>query len=131
MRSETTLRYVELAFWVIAVALIIVAVAVLLGFATGDGLLGAKYVLFVVGFLLFGLGSLGIQPTPPNKEGRRLSLEADEENRLEAAIQELPPLREDHLPFDRRVDRGVKIFLTSLVVLGVSAILEFGLDVTV
>ena len=131
MRSETALRFVDLAFWVAAVALVIVAAALALGFATGEGLLGAKYILFVVGFLLFGLGSLGIQPTPPNKEERRLSLDADEETRLEAAIQEVPPLRDGHLPFDRRVGRGVKIFLTSLVVLGVSAILEFGLDVAV
>lgn len=131
MPGETALRFVELVFWVIVVTGVIVAVALGLGFAAGEGLLGAKYVLFVVGFLLFGLGSLGIQPTSPNEEKRRLSLDSDEENRLEAAIQEVPPLRDERLPFDRRIDRGVKIFVTSLVVLAVSAILEFGLDVTV
>lgn len=131
MRSERALRTVEFVFWVAFVAGTVVAVALALGFATGEGLLGAKYVLFLVGFLTFGLGSLAIQPASPDDGSKRVTLSSDDEARFEAALQELPPLRDGRLPVDRRVGRNVKLFVTSLVVLAVSAVLEIGLGVTV
>lgn len=129
MTSKSVLRAAEFVLWVAATAAVVVAVALLVGFAAGEGLLGAKYVLFFVGFLLFGLASLAIQPTPPHRDEKRLSLKGDRENRLESAIQNVPPLTDVALPFDERVSRGVKLFVTSLVVLGVSAVLEFGFGV--
>lgn len=129
MTSEHVLRLADFLFWVAAVAVVVVGAALVLGIAVGEGLLAAKYVLFVVGFLLFGLGSLAIQPAPPQKDERRVSLEGGGETRLEAAIQEVPPLRDDHLPFDARVERGIKLFVASLVVLGVSVLLELGFGV--
>lgn len=129
MTSRTVLRYVEFVFWVLAAAGFVVVVALVLGFAAGEGLLGTKYVLFVVGFLLFGLGSLGIQPTPPHRDEPRLDLDGEYENRLEAAIQDVPPLRDESLPYDARIARGPKLFVASLLVLGVSALLEFGFGV--
>lgn len=127
MSSEAMLRAAEFVVWVLTVAAIVVAVAGAIGYAAGAGI-GAKYSLFLVGVLLFGLGSLAIQPASPRKE-KRITLQGRRESRLEAAIQRIPPLRGCRLPFDQRVGRDVKLFVTSLVVLGVSASLEFGLGV--
>lgn len=129
MWSKATLRVAEFVVWVLSVATVVVAVAATVGYAAGAGV-GAKYALFLVGAFLFGLGSLAIQPPSPSEE-KRLTLDRPRENRFEAAIQRVPPLRGSRLPLEQRVDRDVKVLATSLVVLGVSAFLEFGLGVRV
>jgi|GEM_PF-224803 len=122
-------RYVEFTLWVAVVGGTVSAGCVALGYAVGGSLVAAKYVLFVVGFLLFGAGSFAIQPSRPGRGERRVSIEGTHQSRFEARIQELPPLRDQHLPFDRRIDRSPKVFVASLVVLAVSILLEFGLGV--
>lgn len=131
MASETRLRIVEFVLWVAVVAAIVVVTGVVVGVATGEGLLGAKYVLFVAGAILFGIGSLAIQPATPNGDEQWFSFDGGRQTRLEAAIQRIPPLENDALPFERRVGRGAKLFVTGMVVLAVSAVLEFGLGVRI
>lgn len=128
--TSNRIRALELLLWVAVVAGTIVIGSALVAFVFGDGLLTLKYILFVVGFLLFGLGSFGIQPKRPTKETKRITVDSDIEYRFEARIQDLPPLRDTPLPISDRVSRDIKVFLTSLVVLGVSLVLEFGLGVT-
>ena len=130
MASNGRLRVVEFVVWVAVVAASIVALAVGVGFATGSGLLGAKYALFVVGFLLFGVGSLALQPDEPTGEDRWVSFD-DEETRVDEVVQLVPPLDDEYLPADERVGYDVKLFALSLVVLGVSALMEFGLGIRV
>jgi hypothetical protein len=125
------LRIAEFVLWVVLVGGAVSAGAIAVGLAVGGTLVSAKYAVFVVGVLLFGLGSLGIQPTPSYKEEKRVTLESTHQNRFEARIQELPPLRGRRLPFDHRVSRNKKVFVTSLLVLGVSLFMEFGLGVRV
>jgi hypothetical protein len=136
MRSELGLKLVEFVLWVVAAAAVVVLAAGAVGLLVGGDLLTVKYTLFTVGVLLFGVGSLAIQPESPGKRGRKrvseyVDLEADGPGGIEAYIQRVPPLRDNHLPFDRRVSRSVKIFVTSLAVLGVSLVMEFLLDVQV
>jgi len=78
-----------------------------------------------MGTLLFGVGSFGIQPERPKRDGQLVDLDSGEPNRFEDRIQELPPLRGERLPFSDRVDRNVKLFVTAIAVLAVSAALEF------
>lgn len=129
MTTELRLRLAEFGLWVVAASSVVVSLTFTLGYAAG-GAVSAKYALFFVGVLLFGVGSLGIQPTPPHRDRRRFSVESDDQHRFEAYIQEIPPLRGERLRFDQRVGRGKKIFVTSLVVLAVSAVMEFGFGVT-
>lgn len=124
-------RYVEFGLWVAVVSGLITVVFGILGYVIGDGLIGAKYALFIVGALLFGLGSLAIQPTPTYKDSKRISLEGPHELRFEAFIQQLPPIRGHHLPPEHRIDRSTKVFVTSLVVLAVSLVMEFWFGVRV
>ena len=146
MTSDRLLRAADLLLWVVVVAAAIVGVATVLAFVAGDGAVTLKYLLFVVGFLMFGAGSVGIQPEGFRKragpetnggvgESRvpslgSLSADSDSEHGFEARIQQLPPLRDERLPLDDRVSRDWKLFVASLAVLCVSLLLEVGLGVT-
>lgn len=128
------LRYVEFVFWVAAVAGAIVGVILVPAFLIGEGLLTVKYALFFIGFLMFGVGSFAIQPTPhgkgPVSKAFSLSLDGETEYGFEERLQRLPPLKGEWLPVTDRVSRNTKLFVTSLVLLGISIFLEFGLNVT-
>ena len=135
------LRLAEFAVWTAGATAAVVATAAVPSFLFGSGLLTLKYVLFVVGVLLFGLGSFAIQPESPAQlrseqspsdrgattripRPRQFSTEGTDEFGVEARLAELPPMR-GRLPFDDRVGRDAKLFVTSLLVLAVSAALEF------
>ncbi|WP_158855153.1 hypothetical protein [Halorhabdus sp. CUG00001] len=128
------LRYAEFALWVGYVSAVVVLVLAILSLVFGDGLITLKYALFVVGFLLFGVGTFGIQPTPhgrgPVSRLFGMSVEGDQAFGFEQRIHTLPPLAGTHLPREACVSRDVKVFVTSLVLLGVSILLEVGLGVT-
>ena len=128
-------RYVEFVYWVAAVAGAILVVLAVPSLLFGDGLLTLKYALFVVGFLVFGVGSFAIQPSPrgrgPVSRLFSVSLDGRRELGFERRIMDLPPLDDAGLHRSDCVSRDVKIFAASLVLLGVSAFLEFGLDITV
>ena len=130
MATERQLCVIEFVLWVGTVATLTVSISLILGFAIGGGLLTAKYAMFVLGFILAGFGSIGLQPERPHKEEKPLNLDTSQ-NRLEVRIQELPPLQDEHLRFERRIGRAPKLFVTGLVVLGVSLLLEFGFGVAV
>lgn len=170
MPSNRYLRLVEFGIWVVTVGGIIIASSLLLGLIVGGNLIAGKYILFVVGFLLFGVGSLLIQPSRPRgdqevvsqpspgiREGTRqnktvavkdesgtigeryldletlrdqLGVPSTHQHRFEAKLQMIGPLADHHLPFDQRIGRGYKIFVTSLLVLGFSLAMElFGIHV--
>jgi hypothetical protein len=176
MKSLRYLQLVDLVLWVLAAGGAIIVGSLLLGFVIGRDLLTGKYILFGVGFLLFGIGSLMIQPTRPQEraqmgrtDGRgpsrssgpkgaggppgagepqpgeadrgggdsRIDPEVDlstlrkrvqsqrtHQHRYEARLQEIGPLADAELPFERRISRGTKVFLTGLVVLGFSLAME-------
>jgi len=125
MRTERVLRLVDFALWVLAASTVAVVVSGALGFLIGDGLVGAKYGTFVAGFLLFGLGSLLIQPGRTGDDALEgISGDASPEHEYEARLQEVGPLADEHLPYADRVSRDWKIFATSIVVLLVSLALE-------
>lgn len=124
MASRRTLRYAEFALWVGSATALIVAACAVPAFLFGSGLPSLKLLLFGVGTLLFGVGSFGIQPERPQRDGQLVDADSAEPNRFEDRLQEVPPLRGQRLPFSDRVDRNVKLFATALAVLAVSATLE-------
>jgi len=129
--ASKRLRFAEFVVWVLAVGGLVSAGAAVVGYVVGGTLVAAKYAVFLVGVALFGLGSFGIQPTPSYKEDKRLSLDSDRQTGFEARLQDLPPLPDDPIPFDQRIGRDAKVFVTSLVVLGVAVVMEFGFDIHV
>ncbi|MCD2203029.1 DUF7555 family protein [Halobacterium sp. KA-6] len=129
--NRRVLRLIEFVYWVLAASVVVLVVAGVLGFAAGNSLVTVKYLLFVVGFLLFGIGAIGIRPAPaaPHKE-KRFSPEGKSPSGFETWIQQLPPLNDHPLRFADRISRSWKLLVTSLIVLGVSLFLELGLGVT-
>lgn len=164
MPSDRYLRFVEFVLWVVTVSATIIAVSLVLGLIIGRDLITGKYILFVVGFLLFGVGSLLLQPsrprgdrmtvTQPNtgvleetKLGSTGGSEAESgtirerapgldtlrdqlgapsthQHRFEAKIQTVGPLADHSLPFQQRIGREYKIFVTGLLVLAFSLAME-------
>lgn len=114
---------------------VLVALFVVLGVVSvllGAGLVGVKYGLFLVGTLMFGYGSLKLRPVRRDKDPQNARFPADtgEETRFQAAVQRLLPERY-RLAYDDRLTDATKLFVTSLVVLAVSFLMEtvFGVAV--
>jgi hypothetical protein len=88
-------------------------------------LVGAKYLLFFVGFALFAIGVIGMRPTPAWKDGDSAGIVGPgEETRFQGTLHRLPPLRRYDLAPAERLSAGAKLFITSLLVLGTSLVLE-------
>ena len=162
MRTLRYLRLVEFVVWVGAASGAVIAGSLFLGLLIGRDLLTGKYIMFGVGFLLFGIGTFMIQPTRPHERAamrrsgsrgsggggpptgddggespdrldpdvdistlrKRVQSEASRQHRFEARVQDVGPLAGQHLPFEARIGRGPKVFVTSLVVLGFSLAME-------
>jgi len=144
-------RPLECTYWIGMATVMVVVVGFVVGFAVGGTLLSVKYTLFVLGVLLFGVGSLLLQPSSPGERtrstaGRLLKrlpslsgssgTQADDltgapRDRIGALVQRFPPFNRDPLPPDRRISRSLKVFVTGLVVLGISFAMEFVFGVTV
>lgn len=118
----------ETIYWILAVSLMAVLGLGMLAVVFGDGLLTLKYLLFVVGFLLFGVGSWSLwaatRSRPTIWPEIDVGPDAEDEVWFERRLWALPGLRTEWLPPQDRVARPIKLFLASLVVLSVSFILE-------
>ncbi len=128
--SRRELKVIEFTLWVGTVAGGIIAFSAVLSFLFGDGLLTLKYVLFVIGVLMFGVGSFGIQPERPHKNKKLLTTDNDTEYAFEERIQDALPSDEDRLLLEERISRDTKIFVASIIVLGVSLFLEAGIGIS-
>jgi len=124
MTNRLGLRLLEFCLWVLAATASVSFVLAVLSVVTGGGLVRLKFLLFVVGFLVFGLGSLGLQPKSPRRDDKRITFEHDTETRFDERVQELPPLRGEWIPMSDRVSRNVKVFVTGVALLAVSLIME-------
>lgn len=141
---STAGRLVRVVLDAVAYALTTTAIVFVGGFLVGvvfgGGVVTAKYVLFVVGILLFGYGALQMQPSKPIKteksldgtvEVKRRDQDEDDdgrgedETRLQAFVQRVPPVSWYPLAPAERLSGGTKVFLASLVMLALS----FGLEV--
>ncbi len=129
MQTPSNAAQVEFAVWVGAASAAVVTACAVGAYTLGNGILTLKYALFVVGFALFGLGGLAIQPAGKRRERKRVSFDTGRAWAIEDRLARLPPLRGRTIPFEKRVSRDAKIFATSLVVLGVSLVLEVGAGV--
>jgi len=98
-------------------------------FVGGGGWGGVKYLLFFVGFLLFGITAFGLRPTGAWTESSASSPNR-EETRFQAVVQATPPLRRYDLAPDERLPVAAKLFVASVLVLGVSFAMERVFGVT-
>lgn len=131
--AAALLACIDALTYALLVALVTTVGAVALGVLTGGGLLRAKYVLFVAGFLLLSYATLRLWPSSPadletdeRSGGSGTSLPAvAEESRFQRLVRAAPPMRWlGSPPPERRLSPPSKLFLGSLLVLLASYLLE-------
>ncbi|HET7323099.1 MAG TPA: hypothetical protein VFJ06_02080 [Halococcus sp.] len=111
---------------------VLVAISALVSFLVGSGWVGVKYVLFFVGFFLFGISALQLRPKPAwKREDDEEPSERREETRFQAFVQRIPPLGRYGLPPDERLPPAAKLFVASVLALLVSFVMETGFGVAV
>lgn len=108
--------------------MIVVVGAVAVSFVLGGSWVGVKFILFLVGIGLFGIGTFELRPTPPWRDEKRLP--SPDRAVLQPAIERFPPLDRYGLRSGKQVPVGVKLLLASALILGVSFVLETAFGVT-
>ncbi|WP_225335418.1 DUF7555 family protein [Halomicrobium urmianum] len=110
-------------------AVAVTAVATLLGGAAallaGGGWIPVKVTLFVVGFALFGYASISMwRALSPDPDEGVSARGYREPTPFESALARAVPAAGGLVPPDDRLSPSVKLFVASLLVLGVSLAME-------
>lgn len=101
--------------------------------ALGQGFVGTKYLLFFVGFGMFGYSAFLLRPKPPWKReddgdravsGRGDTTEQDAQNKPTHRLANRLLPSNMRLPPDQRFSAGAKMLLAALAVLGTSYVME-------
>lgn len=122
----------------IVVAAIVFAIGAVIGFLVGGGLVTAKFVMFIVGLLMFGYATFQLRPEPPwgtertedgkvkvtKNEPKGTVIGGREETTFQSIVQKIPPLSQYSLPPDERLSVGAKLFVASLATLAWSFVME-------
>lgn len=125
-RVETAaLVAVDALVYGLAAAAVVVVGALVVAVATGGGLVRAKRLLFLAGFLLMGYATVRLWPRSPSDLDRGAIPADHDRTRFQRAVRALPPLRWLRPPPPhRRFTPPGKLFVGSLVVLAVSYAME-------
>lgn len=109
----------------VSVAALVLVGALAVGLASGGGLVRAKQLLFLAGFLLMAYATFRLWPSSP-ADLERGAIPADHDRtRFQRAVEALPPLRWlPSPPPHRRFTPAGKLFVGSLVVLATSYVME-------
>ena len=136
--SRRARKALDAVVYALAVAAVVFLLGALLGLLLGGGLVTAKYVMFVLGLLLFGYATFQLRPDPPwdttRTEDGEIKVTRNEpsgevvrgrdETRFQAWVQRIPPLPWYSLPPGQRFSVAFKLFLASLATLAWSFVLE-------
>ncbi|RRJ29147.1 DUF7555 family protein [Halocatena pleomorpha] len=125
MNREPSIRVqqaVDAFVYAVAVTTIALVSAVIVSFALGGGWVGVKFILFLIGIGLFGVGTFALRPTPPWRDHSRLP--TPDRSVLQSRLQRLPPLDAYGLTADERFPTGAKLLLSSVFILALSFVLE-------
>lgn len=123
------LQTLDLVVYAVVATAVVFSLGLLAGLAVGNGLIGAKWLLFVVGFLFVAYGTLRLRPTPKWKDESRLDF-GDDPRGLQKLVADALPA-DYRLPTDQRLPVGLKILAAGAAILLTSFLLEsvFGVGV--
>lgn len=132
-------RYREFALivfdWVsyaIALTVVLALLAMTVGITTGGGFVRGKHLLFVFAWVVMAYGTFKLWPRKSTAigEARNQSQTGEEIGWFHKRVQLAPPNRWIPEPHPaRRVSIGAKLFVTSLLMFGISFLLEVGFDI--
>jgi hypothetical protein len=92
--------------------------------ATGS-LVGLKWLLFLVGLLFIGVGSVKLRPPPPGRQGSRFGIaNTRTDDGLGGRIGRLPPVAWYEPAADEHLSDGARLLLAGLTTWAVSFALE-------
>lgn len=132
-------RALDVLVYALAVTVLVFVLSAVVSTLLGAGWFGVELLMFVIGWLLFGYGTLLLRPsakwrteeTDTGFDIKRTETEPDgrvigsrEETRFQSAVQQLPPLRWYSIPPEERPSVGAKIFVSGVAVLLASFVLE-------
>jgi hypothetical protein len=137
-KARRARQVVDAVVYAVAVAGVVFGIGALVGLLLGGGFVTAKYVMFVLGILLFGYATFQLRPDPPwdttETEEGEIKVTKNEpsgrvvdgrgETRFQATVQRIPPLSRYSLPPNERFPVAFKLFLGSLATLAGSFALE-------
>lgn len=132
-REGRAITYARTAIDALAYAAVVAGVTLVLalaiGIATGGGVVRAKILLFLAGWLFVGMATVRLWPKSP----RKVALEGDGgtarrtaspgSTRIESLADALPPLRWMRPP-TRQLSPATKLFIGGVFVLVISFLLE-------
>lgn len=125
-------RILDVTVYAVSVTLVIALLSAAVSLPFGNILTGVKWGLFIVGWITVAYGSFQLRPKPPKKRiGNSNSGESGgrEETWFQAQTQRMPPLRRRSIPPERRFSRSLKLFISGVVVLATSFLMETVLGV--
>lgn len=112
--------------YAVALTAVVLIVSAVISFVLGSAWVGVKYLMFLAGIGMFGLATFKLRPTPPWKDTERLPADRREASPFQRVMTEYSPLDPNRFAPNKRdrLSDGVKLFLTSLLVLVVSFVME-------
>lgn len=120
--SEASLprKLLDTLAYAVALSLVVFLTTTAVSFALGAGWGGVKYLLFVLGFLAFGVGAFLLRPTPAWRD--EPLVQRTGQTPFERAVRRL--LGERALAPDQQLPTGARLFVAGLLLLAVSFVME-------
>ena len=114
----------DVLVYAVAVVAVLVAVSAAVSFPVGGGWVGVKFVLFFLGFFMFGISTFQLRPKASWKREDDGDSSGRTETRFQSLVQRLPPLGRYGLEPSNRLSPAAKLFAASLFALLVSFVME-------
>lgn len=133
--SLRLLKTLDAVFYAVAATLAFSVPLGLLSLLLYGDLVGLKFGLFFLGFLVFGLGAFKIQPARPWQDedatGGMVVSNSRRDSRFQRAVRRVPPLDRYTLHSHEQLSDGAKLLLAGVTMLLASFLLErlFGVAV--
>lgn len=122
-------RILDALVYAVSVTLVFAVASALVSLPFGNILTGVKWGLFIIGWITLAYGSFQLRPTASWKRVGDDNEESGEsggraETWFQAQTQRLPPLRRRSIPPERRFPPSLKLFISGVVILVTSFLME-------
>lgn len=138
-RTHRTRQVIDALGYAFVVTAVVFAIGATIRALGGTGWFVIELVMFLLGWVLVGYGTFLLTPKSPWKRSRRENggvrttktdrrtgarTEPNDETAFQRAVQRLPPMRWYPLSHENRLSPGAKVFLSGVIVLLASIVLE-------
>lgn len=130
---EYALILFDVVSYAIALTVVFAFLAMTVGISTGGGFVRGKHLLFVFAWVVMAYATFKLWPRKSRAIGetRNQSRTGEEIGWFHKRVQLVPPNRWIPEPHPaRRVSIGAKLFMASLLMFGISFLLEVGFDIS-